>query len=291
MPGVTVVITTFNRAHYLDQAIRSALAQTFTDFELLVCDNGGSEETRLLCEGFQDKRIRHIVHGYNMGIAMNTYSGVRHASSDLIAFLNDDDRWTKDFLDKCARPLLDDPDAVLAFSDHWIIDSGGTRLVEASEMNTRRYCRDSIPAGRIDDPMKLLATNSIPLAMASVFRKSAIDWNLYSQKVGASYDVFLAYALLRGNGTVFYISERLTEYRVHGAMATAEFHISNTSASAHINRLILGDPKFAPIAKELRARSIALERHMLGISLRKGSILAALGHLTKMILFYLPGLL
>jgi len=291
MPAVTVVTTTLNRIHYLDQAMRSALAQTFTDFELLVCDNGGLEETRLLCAGFQDKRIRHIVHGYNMGIAMNTYSGIMNASSDLIAFLNDDDRWANDFLDKCARPLLDDPHVVVAFSDHWIIDSGGTRLIEDSEMNTRRYRRDSIQAGRIENPMKLLTTNSIPVAMASVFRKSAVDWSLYSQNVGASYDVFLGYALLRGNGTVFYIPERLTEYRVHGTMATAEFHSGNTSASAYINRLILGDPKFAPIANELRARSIDLERHMLGISLRRLKVFSAMVHFARLILYHLSAFL
>jgi glycosyltransferase involved in cell wall biosynthesis len=281
MPAVTIVTTTLNRIQCLDQAIRSALAQTFTDFELLVCDNGGLEETKLLCEGFHDNRIRHIVHGYNMGIAMNTYSGVTNARSDLIAFLNDDDLWTNDFLDKCARPLLDDPHVVLTFSDHWVIDSDGTRLIEDTEMNTRRYRRDTIPAGRINDPMKLLVTNSIPLAMASVFRKSAVDWSLYSSQVGGSYDYFVSYSLLRSGGGIAYVPERLTEYRVHGGMASKAFHAGNIMATLYVNGLVLRDPRFVSIAKDIRLKCIDLERHLFSHCLRRLDLAQAALHCTK----------
>ncbi len=98
MPLVSIVVATLNRIHYLKQAIRSALAQTFTDFELLVCDDGGLVGTRELCEQFGDQRIHHIVNVSPLGIALNNYSGAMAANSDLIAFLNDDDRWTPRFL-------------------------------------------------------------------------------------------------------------------------------------------------------------------------------------------------
>lgn len=70
MASVSIVITTFNRTIYLKEAILSALSQTFADFELLVCDDGGLEETRSLCDSFDDRRIRHIVNPERLGIAM-----------------------------------------------------------------------------------------------------------------------------------------------------------------------------------------------------------------------------
>ena len=59
---ISIITTTFNRPNYLKEAIGSALSQTFSDFELLVCDDGGREETRVVCESFKDARIRHIVN-------------------------------------------------------------------------------------------------------------------------------------------------------------------------------------------------------------------------------------
>ena len=163
MPAVSIVTTTFNRTEYLKQAIQTVFSQTFTDFEILVCDDGGLEETRQVCEGFYDKRILHTVNPTRLGIAMNSYAGILRARSDVIAFLNDDDRWTSDFLAKCATPLLEDTSVVLTFSDHWLIDAGGTRLLDATEANTRAYGRECIAAGPVDDPVNCLPGFPFPL--------------------------------------------------------------------------------------------------------------------------------
>jgi len=277
-PTVSVVIATLNRIHYLSEALKSALSQTFTDFEVLVCDDGGKEETKAVCEAFHDERIVHIVNERPLGAAMNSLSGIMHARSDLIAFLNDDDRWTPEFLAKTANPLLQDPGAVLVFSDHWIIDAGGTRLNLETDRNSSRWGRDTLGAGVVSNCPELLARNSIPLAMAAVFRRSAVDWNQYSSNVGGTYDYFLSYCLLRNGGKVVYVPERLTEYRVHGGSASAEFNTANTKASAYVNGLILRDPKFISIRGDIRARCVGLEKHLVAAFLRKFELLPAMRH-------------
>lgn len=281
MPRVTVVTTTLNRVDFLAQAIQSALAQTFTDLELLVCDDGGLGATRELCRNFQDPRMRHIVNPSPLGVAMNTYTGVMAANSDLIAFLNDDDRWTPNFLERCARPLIENERAVLAFSDHWIIDAAGKRLVAATDNATRTYCRDVLAPGHIKEPVRLIAHNSIPLAMASVFRKSAVDWTLYSRNVGGAYDYFLSYCLLRSGGEVFYVPERLTEYRVHDGSASAKFKLTHCLGSAYVNGLILRDPRFASISLEIRPKCVSLERHLARLCFRQRKFISAMKHLTS----------
>jgi glycosyltransferase involved in cell wall biosynthesis len=282
MPAVSIVVTTFNRTGYLKQAIETVLSQTFTDFELLVCDDGGCQETKQLCESFHDERILHTVNPARLGIAMNSFAGISRARCDAIAFLNDDDRWTSDFLAHCAVPLLEDPEVVLAFSDHWLIDADGARLAHDTDANTRAYGREGLAAGRVDQPKKLLARLTIPVAMAAVFRKSKVDWKLYSKRVEGAYDSYIAYSLLREEGKVIYIPERLTEYRVHIGAASSEFHRDTTEGLAYVHGLILEDPAFAYIAKEIRRTYLGLEKHLTKLSLLKFDVPSAVKHCARM---------
>jgi glycosyltransferase involved in cell wall biosynthesis len=282
MPAVSIVTTTFNRTEYLKQAIQTVISQKFSDFELLVCDDGGLEETKRLCESFHDERILHTVNPTRLGIAMNTYSGIVRTRSDVIAFLNDDDHWTNDFLSMCAVPLIEDPDVVLAFSDHWLIDSSGTRLIGATDANTREYGRDDLAAGPVADPIQLMIKLSVPLAMAAVFRKSKVDWGMYSKKVEGAYDSYIAYSLLRDHGKVIYVPQRLTEYRTHGGGASAEFHLNTTEGLAYVHGLILQDPAFKSIAKEMRSKYLGFEKHLVKLSLVRFDIPSTLQHCARM---------
>jgi glycosyltransferase involved in cell wall biosynthesis len=252
MPLVSIVIATYNRVHLLREAIQSALVQTFSDFELIVCDDGALKETKDLCESFNDTRIKHIVNPLPLGISMNTYSGVVQANTNLIAFLNDDDRWLPEFLSSCAEPMLSDDDIVLSFSDHWIINSSGERLVSETERNSIHYGRAYLNRGCQSDPMSLLGQNAIPLAMASVFRKSAVDWSRYSEKVGGAYDRFISYCLIISGGKVFYFNERLTEYRVHAHNASGTRGLLNALERVYVNETILNDPRCERIASKVR---------------------------------------
>lgn len=290
MPSVSVIITTFNRGHYLKKAIQSALEQTLDDIEIVVSDDGGFEETRYICESFADARVRHIVNKTRQGISMNTYAGIMQASSPLIALLNDDDRWRPEFLERCARPMIEDDRVVLAFCDHWLIDSEGTLLTRETEENTACYGRDSLTRGYVAQPLMLLATNSIPLAMGSVFRKSAVDWNIYTGKIEGAYDYFLAYCLLKSHGKVFYEPDLLTEYRVHGGSASAQFNLTNTLGAVYISRLVLSDPKFHAISGTIRKKVRSLERHLVKAYLYKMKLGHAMQHgadfLRDSILYY-----
>ncbi len=278
MPAVSIVTTTLNRTDYLRQAIQSALSQTFTDFELLICDDGGLEETKRTCESFHDSRILHTVNPARLGIAMNTYSGIQRTRSDVIAFLNDDDRWTKDFLVKCATSLLEDTGVALAFSDHWLISSNGERLLDDTDTNTRAYVREGLTAGPVADPVRLMARLSIPLAMAAVFRKSKVDWARYTSRVEGAYDSYIAYSLIRSHGKVIYVPERLTEYRTHSRGASAEFHRHTTEGLAHVHCLMLHDPAYKSIRSEIRGKYLGLERHLVKLSLAEFDIPSAVRH-------------
>jgi glycosyltransferase involved in cell wall biosynthesis len=108
-PCVSVAISTWNRAHLVGRAIRSALAQTFDDFELLVVDDGSTDATPEVLAGVDDRRLRCVRHERNYGISRTRNTALGLARGVWLAFLDDDNEWAPDYLERqlafaAARP-------------------------------------------------------------------------------------------------------------------------------------------------------------------------------------------
>jgi len=91
LPRVSVVMATYRRQDVLPCAIRSVIDQTMTDWELLVVDDEPSEATEGVIASFEDPRIRYLAHDRNRGLCAARNTGIRNATADYIAFLDDDD--------------------------------------------------------------------------------------------------------------------------------------------------------------------------------------------------------
>lgn len=102
MPTVSVIIPTYNRACFLRSAIASVINQTFQDFEIIIVDDGSKDNTQSLVQELEDERIRYVRHETNRGEAKARNTGVLNSSGEYIAFLDDDDEW---FPDKLQRQL------------------------------------------------------------------------------------------------------------------------------------------------------------------------------------------
>lgn len=115
---VSVIIPTYNRAYILSNAIDSVLAQTYPHFELLIVDDGSTDNTEELVRGYSDERIKWLPLPENGGVARARNFGVLHSSHDLIAFNDSDDRWHEDKLEKQVAAMESHPG--VAFSYHCI---------------------------------------------------------------------------------------------------------------------------------------------------------------------------
>jgi glycosyltransferase involved in cell wall biosynthesis len=93
MPRVSVVLPVHNRADVLSRAIESVLAQELSDFELIVVDDGSTDESATLVQSFTDERVRLVRLDRNRGGNAARNEGVTAARSPLIAFLDSDDRY------------------------------------------------------------------------------------------------------------------------------------------------------------------------------------------------------
>src|ERR1700722_8506374 len=127
-PKVSVVIPTYNRAATVPRAIESVLAQTVTDLEVIVVDDGSSDDTgKVLREMFGD-RIRYYSQA-NQGASVARNKGVEEARGEWIAFLDSDDLWEKEKLEWQLK-------AVERFQPHCKVCYTDTRLFNHPETRT-----------------------------------------------------------------------------------------------------------------------------------------------------------
>lgn len=116
-PRVSVIMPTYNHAHFIRRALEGLLAQTFADWELIIVDDSSPDATGDIIAPFLgDKRIRHLRLDANHGVGAALNVGLDQARAALIAYLPSDDVWYPEHLASLVRCLDDQRDAVLAFS-------------------------------------------------------------------------------------------------------------------------------------------------------------------------------
>lgn len=121
VPAVSVIIPTYNRADLLPATLDSVAAQTFTDFEILVVDDGSSDGTRELVE--QRKQDIHYLWQPNQGVSEARNHALRVTKAEFVAFLDSDDAWRPTFLEKTIARLRTHPDEALVYTDFVSIDA------------------------------------------------------------------------------------------------------------------------------------------------------------------------
>lgn len=127
-PSVTVAIPTRNRAKWLLQAVESVLAQTYEDFQLLICDNASEDETAAVIADVADDRVRYVRSEQNIGMIANCNRAVELATTDLVIVVPDDDLLRANYL-AATVPLLErSPTVGVVHTGHEIIDSNGHEL-------------------------------------------------------------------------------------------------------------------------------------------------------------------
>ncbi len=115
MPKISVIIPTYNRSNIINGTIESVLKQDFTDFEILVIDDGSTDDTRSVIECISDTRIKYF-HKNNGGISSARNMGLANAKGEYIALLDDDDMWPAEYLQTMLRKLEQNTQFGMAYS-------------------------------------------------------------------------------------------------------------------------------------------------------------------------------
>jgi len=218
-PVVTICIPTHFRLNYLKEAVLAAQAQTLQDIEVLISDDGHSEEIKQWSESSAsgDPRVRYRKNEKKLGMGGNWNACIAAARGKWLVIQGDDDRLLPTFCERLLK-IASSESAVL-FSNHYVIDANGVRSEEESLEWTARYHRDRLPAGEVKDAARCVWSNSVPMT-ASLIRADA------AKRLGIKTDLnspeIELFARLAAEGARFdHEPAYLAEFRSHGQSASA----------------------------------------------------------------------
>lgn len=120
----------------MGRAIRSVLAQTHKKIELIIVDDGSTDDTRRIVSGFADDRIRYLRHAHNQGQNPALNAGVRAAKGQYVAFLDSDDEWLPEFLERVLWVFQEDQNLGAVYTQAWV-SRGDDTLVEGYRFSLR----------------------------------------------------------------------------------------------------------------------------------------------------------
>jgi glycosyltransferase involved in cell wall biosynthesis len=129
-PRISIGLPVYNGEKYLEESLKSILAQTFTDFELIISDNASTDRTKEICRAFaaKDQRIRYIRNQTNIGGARNHNQTFRLSRGKYFRWAAHDDICEPELLAKCVEVLENNPTAVLSYPAVVSIDENGNKL-------------------------------------------------------------------------------------------------------------------------------------------------------------------
>jgi len=198
---VSVIIPTFNEADYLSEAIRSALHQTHAPLEIIVVDDGSTDQTPSVAASFGDA-IRYDRQPH-CGLSATLNRGVQLAQGDLFAFLDHDDVWVPDKLQKQAAVLQENPEIDMVF--------GYSRFFASPDLAADAARRLVIP----DKPQPGALKSAMLIRRISFFKVGLFDTNL---RVGDFIDWYSRAA--DAGLKAYFLPEVLFSRRVHGRNMT-----------------------------------------------------------------------
>lgn len=154
MPKVSVIIPLYNKGEYISRALDSVFAQTYQDYEVIVVDDGSTDNGLEIVRKFTDPRLR-MIHQENAGPGAARNRGIKESDAPYIAFLDADDEWLPEFLEQTVGSLLHNPECDAAVCSYY---QGGERIDITHRLTQAGICKGPwrLSKGISDEKLKHL---------------------------------------------------------------------------------------------------------------------------------------
>jgi glycosyltransferase involved in cell wall biosynthesis len=215
-PKVSILIPSYNYAHYLGEAIESALIQTYDNFELIVLDNCSTDNTEEIVRNFmaRDTRILYFKNATNIGMYRNYNEALLYATGEYIKFLNADDKFEPTLLEKFVNILDNDPTISVVTSYRQYFGAKSDIL-------------KSLHKGRVEAKFAILSSlrygNWIGEPTTVMFRRNNLNLGLFDISLLMLSDQDMWLRQLRA-GDLYVIDEVLSYFRIHEEQGTFELN-------------------------------------------------------------------
>jgi len=253
---VTVVIPAWNRAREVGEAVASVRAQRRQPAEILVVDDGSTDDTA----GAAERAGARVLRQANQGVSAARNAGIRAAGQDWIALLDSDDLWEPDRLSRQWEALALAPDVGLLFSDHAVFDDSG--VVVPSALAERpaydRAERIELAPGvcRLDGGSlgrAMFGGNLIKPSTMLVRRDLLLEVGLFDPTFGHAEDRELGLRLLARTDAVL-VERPLVRYRAHPGGASTDALRMTLGAVTVADRVLAAPERYPPGAADYFAR-------------------------------------
>ena len=266
-PLVSIIIPAYNQAQYLRLSIESALAQTYPYREIIVVDDGSTDETAAIAKNYGDK-IRYI-YQENRGLAGARNTGIRTAKGELIGLLDSDDIWLPEYLQSIVSLANEHPQAVVFYSAAQCMDTAGRKLPQIVGR-----------AGKMQDNLlgTLLKSNFLIPSTITIRRQTLVDLNCFDPNLRSCEDWDLWLRILSKTGQSEAADKKfigtedvLVYYRVHEQSLSANVAGMHAAKQAVIEKRFGDDDgAYDRWRPEKRAAYSGLYRYFLITSIQRG---------------------
>ena len=248
---ISVVTASYNYAEYIEETIRSVLNQTYKDWEMIIVDDGSSDNSVKIIQKYieQDERIKLVTHenNANKGLKETLLLGISKAEGDWIVFLESDDMLREDYLEKKIEITKKYPDVGLIFNDAELF--GDENRIAFSQKTYVKSHNELIKKSFPRNIFKEMNVNNKILSFSTVMaKKSALYPEYFNTPVDRVLDWWL-YIHITYENDVYYIPEKLTLWRLHKGSYISKrkgtrFHFIQIHAYLDIYKKIKPDLKF-----------------------------------------------
>lgn len=211
---------TYNRPNYLIESVQSVLNQTYSNFELIICDDN-STICNIQALLPNDKRIIYKKNENNIGQAKNVINGINVAKGMFVCIFHDDDIMSANYLEQFLNCFNNNTQADFVFSNHFLTDEDGTVNIELSKESSIIYKRAEKQSGMVKDAfMDAVYFQSIPL-ISLMWKREKYSIPKQSENTGPAIDLWLRFLLYKNKLNGYYLAETLNYYRQHNASQTS----------------------------------------------------------------------
>ena len=175
MPRVSIGVPVYNGERYIAETLDSLLAQTYKDFELIICDNASVDRTQQICQTYAEKdaRVRYVRNSENIGASRNYTLALNLSTGEYFRWANSDDLFAPEGLARCIEILDQEPSVVLVYPKTKFIDERGNII---SEYDDEMHIQSSRAYERFVQVMERLGYVNViyGLMRADILRKTGL---------------------------------------------------------------------------------------------------------------------
>jgi glycosyltransferase involved in cell wall biosynthesis len=283
-PRVSVVMPAYNSAAHIKEALASARRQTLPPYEIIVVDDGSSDETAALARA-QGARV---LTQKNAGPAAARNAGVRAAGGEWIAFLDADDMWTEQKLERQLRIVKTAPQVGLIFGDFTTFDERGThprtgfdqlgriREVTRTQLDPALWLCDRESLGQAFSHAMFMLTSTVLVRRDVLLGDDLFD---VAMRCAEDYELFLRLVV---RTSVAFVDEPLTAYRREACGITADIDLDISSRDLLLERCARNPQRYPASAAAIFSQERApRSADAAFLALRSGRFAAARAHASR----------